>query len=99
MTNNETCEFNAATRDFRKVQIQLERENNFVFLDEGWRQEKEKIQEKLDLNQTRRELNRSCAAANKEKMATSEEERTQREAARLGEREQRLVWEKEYVYD
>ena len=96
MTNKETCEFNAATRNFRKVQTQLERENNFVFLDEGWRQEKEKIQEKLDLNQTRRELNRSCAAVNKEKMASSEEERTQREAARLGEREQRLVWEKEY---
>ena len=96
MTNNENSEFNAATRNFRKVQTQLERENNFVFLDEGWRQEKEKIEEKLDLNQTRRELNLRCAAANKEKMANREEERTQREAARLGERERRLVWEEEY---
>ena len=61
MTNNETCEFNMSTRNFRKIQTQLERENNFAFLDEGWRQEKEKIQEKLNLNQTRRETDRICA--------------------------------------
>ena len=61
MSNNENCEFNVATKNFRKIQTQLERENNFVFLEEGWRQEKEKIQEKLNLNQTRRETERSCA--------------------------------------
>ena len=95
MTNNETSEFNVATRNFRKVQTQLEKENNFAFLDEGWKQEKEKIEEKQNLNQTRRDLDRVCAAANKETMARGQQERTEQEAARQEERERRLVWEEE----
>ena len=96
LSHSETCEFSSAARKLRAVQTEVEREKNFVFLDEGWRQEKEKIQEKLDLTQTRREVERRCAAANQEAMARSEEERREREAVRLQERERRLGWEEEY---
>ena len=96
LSHSENCEFSSASRKLRWVQSELERAENSVFLTEGWRGEREKIQEKLDLSQTRRDLARSCAAANRGAMGRSEEERTERRAVGLQEVERRLGCQEQY---
>ena len=53
MSNNEKSDFSEATNNFRKVRNQLDKDNDFFFLEEGWWQEKEKIEDKLNLNKKR----------------------------------------------
>ena len=67
-SNSEQSEFTVATKNFRDVRKALERESDFTFLEEEWRLEKEKIKDKLNLNQRRKEINENCASFNREIM-------------------------------
>ena len=96
MSNNEKSDFSEATNNFRKVRNQLDKDNDFFFLEEGWRQEKEKIEDKLNLNKKRKEINVNCSNLNKEMMTNVEIARTQHEAEKVKEVERRLDWEAAY---
>ena len=96
MSNNEKSDFSEATNNFRKVRNQLDKDNDFFFLEEGWRQEKEKIEDKLNLNKKRKEINVNCSNLNKEMMTNVEIARGQHEAEKVKEVERRLDWEAAY---
>ena len=97
MSSSDKSDFSVATNNFRRIQNELSRDENFSFLEEGWRLEKEKIEDKLNLKQKRKEINENCAKVNKEIMSSLEVGKNLSKIEKLREAERRLIWEKEYT--
>ena len=97
MSNSEKFDFSLAANNFRKIRTELNRDDNFAFLSEGWRLEKEKIEDKLNLKQKRKEINENCAKVNKEIMSSLDLGKNLGLTEKLREAERRLLWEKDYA--
>ena len=97
MSSSDKSDFSVATNNFRRIQNELSRDENFSFLEEGWRLEKEKIEDKLNFKQKRKEINENCAKVNKEIMSSLEVGKNLSKIEKLREAERRLIWEKEYT--
>ena len=88
-----------ANDSFKKVQHDLMKNSNFLFVDDGWRMEKEKITESNNKTESQKQTNMECATFNQGLKSELEETKKKAEMAKESELRDRGVMELQVKQD
>ena len=91
--------FISASEYIRNIQKSDSKRDNFSFLDDGWKMEKDKIQETNNTSEHRKQINLDCAEFNLAKLAEIQKINAKDQDIKGTELKDRLMWEAQLKSD